>query len=477
MKKTIKKISFLLFGLMIVSCSDSTEEYLEGNMLEKQFQGTKMGNHVTYENIVTLCKGQKGITRSGTDSAFDIDCIVNDENDTLLYVCGKQEGGWTIYSSDTRVPAIIAQSDEGTFEMLMQNDNAKAWIESIAEDLRIIKSLDDDKLNFSEEEIKRNKQFWRSISSSDEFVKEILKQNTTRGIGDNIVFEPSGHYELVESTTYSEVYDSISRLTTTNWHQDSPYNEYCPYLLDDETHAPAGCVAIAGAQMLYFLHYHFGVPETAPSGAYCYSNISLYPNYIWAQYNYNSTIWDTMNSYYSTDAAPLIADVGRRVNMEYGENGSGAVTSSLVNNVFAPYGISCTYSDYNVDGLKSSLLDGIPVVLSARSLKPTNVFESVGHCFITDRYKRTRVVTRNEYEWIWDFVPPEGGPLPLVPGEVEYIYSSPLISMIGMNWGWGYNPSAEWFSLTGDWYKMINGLPYNFNISRHMIYNFHVAND
>ena len=55
MKKTIKKISFLLFGLMIVSCSDSMEEYLESNMLEKQFQESKMGNHVTYENIVTLC--------------------------------------------------------------------------------------------------------------------------------------------------------------------------------------------------------------------------------------------------------------------------------------------------------------------------------------------------------------------------------------------------------------------------------------
>jgi hypothetical protein len=148
------------------------EEYLESNMLEKQFLESKIGNHVSYDNIVALCKGQNSITRHDTDNSFDINCIVNDDNDTLLYVCGKQEGGWTIYSSDTRVPAIIAQSDEGSFELLMQNENAKAWIESIAEDMRIIKSLDDDKLNFSEEEIERNKSFWSSILSPDKYVKK-----------------------------------------------------------------------------------------------------------------------------------------------------------------------------------------------------------------------------------------------------------------------------------------------------------------
>ena len=61
MKKTIKKISFLLFGLMIVSCSDSTEEYLEGNMLEKQFQGTKMGNHVTYKILLPYVKDKRAL--------------------------------------------------------------------------------------------------------------------------------------------------------------------------------------------------------------------------------------------------------------------------------------------------------------------------------------------------------------------------------------------------------------------------------
>lgn len=474
MKKRIKHLFFLLLGTIIASCSDSTEEYLESNLFENQLQEIKTDNRVTYDDIIALCKGQKGITRSST--SLKIDCIVSDENDTLLYFYSKPEGGWTIYSSDTRVPAIVAQSDEGAYEDIMKNENAKIWIESIAEDMRIIKSLDDDKLNFSKEDIERNKSFWTSISSPDTFVKQLLKQNGTRGINGAPPF-PEGHWEFMYSTSYSEVYDSISRLTTTDWHQGSPFNEYCPFLLDNEHHAPAGCVAIAGAQMLYFLHFHFEVPETAPSSATINSNILDYPNYDWSQDNYNSTIWNTMNSYYNYDAAPLIADVGRRVDMLYGTNGSGAQTSDLVDNVFGSYGISCTFSDYNVGDLKSSLLSGIPVVLSARAHNYSSLFGTIGHCFITDRYKRTRNVTVSHYQWVWDTLPPESGPVPMIPDKVEYTYSSPVISMIGMNWGWGYNPPGEWFSLTGDWYKVIDSIPYNFNISRHMIYDFHVTNN
>ena len=42
------------------------------------------------------------------------------------------------------------------------------------------------------------------------------------------------------------------------------YNIYCPLKSDNFWHAPAGCVAIAGAQILYYLNHKFGVPATAP---------------------------------------------------------------------------------------------------------------------------------------------------------------------------------------------------------------------
>lgn len=378
-----------------------------------------------------------------------------------------------MYSSDTRVPAIVAQSNNGSFEKLMEIEAAQLWIKSIIEDMDLIQQLPDDKLNFSQKEINSNKAFWKSVSSPDEFVKNNI-QNTTRSIDRDIV-PKGGHYELIESITYSEVYDSISRMTDTNWSQGYPYNYYCPLKSNSNSnHAPAGCVAIAAAQMLYYLHDNYSVPQTAPSEAYCDGNID---SYSWAQTNYTSTIWNYMNSsgYY---AAPLIADIGRRVKMKYGNDGSGAYTKDLVNNVFIPYGIYCTYSNYDTEQLKNSLLNNMSVLLDAYSTPNTNSTSTkVGHAFISDRYKRIRYVTRNFYEWDYDYDSPDVLQ-PFIPRKYEYTYSSPQISMIGMNWGWGefYNDSTEWFSLTGNWISK-HYSSYNWNISRHMISGFQVINN
>ena len=414
-------------------------------------------------------------TRTNYESSSDIDCITNDANDTLLYVVSKQSGGWTIYSSDTRVPAIVAQSDEGSYAELMQNEHAAIWIQSMAEDIGLIKTLDDDALNFTKEEIESNKAFWKSITSPDKFVKDLTGQKDTRAGKHPPI--PVGHYELVYSETYGEVYDSISRLTQTRWHQGSPYNNFCPYRSDTvNVHAPAGCVAIAAAQMLYFLNDSLGVPTTAPSQAYCYSTVNDYPNYNWDQTTYTTTVWDDMHLF-SFAAAPLIANVGRRLNTRYENYSTTQHIDDLEYNVFAPYGISCINYEYNTTQMKTSLLNRRPVLLGAHY----NSNES-GHAFIADRYRRSRTVTVNYYSWVWDYIPPLT-PVPDVEEKIEYTYSAPTITMIGMNWGWfipfyaTYNPNNEWFSLTGDWIIHGDSTDYNYNITRKMIYNFHPVNN
>ena len=221
--------------------------------------------------------------------------------------------------------------------------------------------------------------------------------------------------------------------------------------------------------MLYFLNKKLGVPETAPSEAYCNGNVNS-TDYDWAQTNYTSSIWNLMNVE-KKYAAPLIADIGRRVNMNYGDNSSSAITSNLPNSVFAPYGISCTYGNYNAETVKSSLFNGYPVILRAQSSTTGG-----GHAFITDRYKRHRLVTRNNYEWVYDSIPTDK-PIPYVKPYVEYIYSSPSIYMIGMNWGWGSysNQASDWFTLTGDW--IATGDDNNWIIDRNMIHGFQILNN
>ena len=456
------------------SCADSSFEDVQLDHNGRETMSNCKGHIVKYDDVLMLNNAQNSSTRSASETASTIECLTDESNDTLLFVNQKLGGGWTMYSSDTRVPAIVAHSESGTFDDLMQIEGAQLWVRSMIKDMALIKTLSDEDINFSEEEIAENKSFWESISSSSQYLKDNLLPEADAAPSSLTLI--SGHYELVSSKSYSEAYDSIAGLITVDWHQGTYYNYYCPLKSDNINHAPAGCVAIAGAQMLYFLHGHYGVSVTAPSQAFCDGNID---SYTWSQYNYTSSVWDHMATY-EILAAPLIADVGRRLGMIYGDTLSSANPYNLVDSVFAPYGISSIYTDYDDDLLKNSLLDSIPVLLSAYAASVTNnANEKKGHAFIADRYKLTRIVTKNYYEWVYDSRPSDK-PVPMGPTKTEYIYSSPAMSMIGFNWGWGsdYNNPDEWFSLTGDWIlKSSSGHSYNWNITRKMIYNFQVINN
>lgn len=477
----MKRLFLPLLVLVLASCSDHIQEDLASQTPETAIQKATGEHFVSYSDVAALTNAEGTSTRASSNVATEIKCITgNKTNDTLLYVCQKQEGGWTVYSSDTRVPAIVAQSDEGSFDDLMKIDGAKLWIQSMADDMAMIRQLGDEKLNFTREEIENNKAFWESISSPDEFVKKMLKESATRGGG---VLDPdapldslflNGHYEYSFTDSYTEVYDSISRLTHTDWIQRGPYNNYCPFNSDSTYRVPAGCLIIAAAQMLYFLHNKFGVPETAPSTASCNGTIN---NYLddWYQNNYTTTVWDSMSTY-GYKAAPLVANVANRLHAHFTNNSTSAPTSLLKDSVFAPYNISCTYTSYDSDKvelLRTSLINGIPVLFDAYTTSDE------GHAFIADRYKRTRTVTRRHYEWVYDNLTPPFTPLPVVPEYIEYSYSSPVINMIGMNWGWGsyFNVDSEWLSLTGDWFSVRpEASGYHWNVNRHMIYGFSVIN-
>ena len=84
-------------------------------------------------------------------------------------------------------------------------------------------------LTFSSEEIAANRQVWSETGLSKD-VEE-------------------GHWAV---TVSSQVFisDSISHMTP-HWDQNAPYNAYCPLRSDSNNNrAPAGCVAIAAAEVL-----------------------------------------------------------------------------------------------------------------------------------------------------------------------------------------------------------------------------------
>lgn len=388
------------------------------------------------------------------------------ENVNCLYVI-QYEDGFEIISADKRSPIPIAIHKSGFFNKSEEIEGFRAHLDLLAEEIWF--SLHGE-LDITEPEILRKIEssldFW-SIVNSEVATIQRYKDNTKGHFFPDPML-PLGHWELVDVESEEIVYDSIPHLITSRWAQDGIYNLFCPDDINqnnDTVRCPAGCVAIAGAQMLYFLHYETGVPVSSPTTGYCITHFS--PRH-WNQIfdNYSTNTWNLMTSSSSTDtlAALLIGDVGKKLRMDYQWDGSEADTEDLVDDVFAPYGLDCSYIDhYDPIVITSSLISHYPVVCAGR--RQTNEGK-VGHAFLVDSYKRYRTKTTLHYEWVCD---DPNGPV-ITDYQQEITYSSPHISYYQMNWGYGPDSNNDiWCSLSGIW-QYGDRTPYTYH--QRMIYNF-----
>ncbi len=318
-----------------------------------------------------------------------------DGEDTLLYVI-NYEDGWEMVAGDKRAPVHLAYGESGSFSSETENVEMLAWIESLAADVQALKHLEDFS-SCSEEQLfnmQKTKSFWALISGD---LEDLIPK--TRAHDDTLPTYPgSGHWELKNTYTTTEVFDDF-RLMQTEWGQSSShYNEYCPLktVPSDNPRVPAGCVAVAGAQMLYYLHYNLSVPTAAPDTAYCCGDLSGFYQYAdgssTASWSY--MLNNSLNYRGCYSAAVLIAKVGQLVGITYGNDGSIANTSYLPNSVFSSYGISSTYTTYSSSTVVQSLLVNMPVIVRANGTRSYDFWGNVsygdGHAFIIDGCRRYR---------------------------------------------------------------------------------------
>ena len=252
--------------------------------------------------------------------------------------------GWVIVAGDDRARPILAYGDEDFFDENDVPECVQDWLNGYVEQIEAI---------------------------------------------DRIKAEPQ---VVTQESVIAATKTKIAPLLFSKWAQGLPFNQQCPsYSTSDGTkYCPAGCVATAMAQLMYYYKSSYGslaIPAYTSSNDGFTNERPALPK---TTFN-----WSIMNPWYNDESSTstsakevqkLIKYCGQAVEMDYGKNSSSATSDR---NAFVYYFGYDRYSqqisrtDVNAttweNVIYTELAQGRPVYISARKLNG-------GHAFICDGY-------------------------------------------------------------------------------------------
>ena len=366
--------------------------------------------------------------------------------------------GWDIISADKRTKPRLAYDSQGSMDWDNSPDTQRAWLTSIIGEVDVLRNMSEQDLDSlgdsAIEEMNSNIDFWDAITANESFLLRVF--------GDEILSGSElGYYELDGLVTDTLEYNTVNHLINLHWHQQAPYNNYCPLRTDITTQrAPAGCGAVAAGQILWYLHTTCNYPVYAPDSAYVSGNVN---SYTMTQSGQSSTIWPSMQILNSTTAGILLAKIGTMVGMQYSNTGSSSYFTDYRPNVFVPFGVNCNeYYSFYTNVASQNLLNGLPVFVRAATAN------GEGHFFIIDGYKAYREAYGFRYVWV--STDPSPDPQTIIEPEIHeyYSYGTPFIQEYSMNWGWGISYDNGWYSTTGSW----TSGGYSFDYGKMMLADF-----
>lgn len=196
-------------------------------------------------------------------------------------------------------------------------------------------------------------------------------------------------------------YSSVAPLTTTQWNQDSPYNDLCPKVGNMRTYT--GCVATAMAQVINTYKW----PETGKGSI---SNSSA-GNRVTLDFSSLTFKWNQMIDNYSNGrgtaeqrnaVAELMYACGMAAQMKYGTDASGAngidAAAGLVR--YLNYDKGLTYRERSyyelgtwMDMIYAELSAGHPVYYDGSTLN------NEGHAFVLDGYSASDGLVHINWGW------------------------------------------------------------------------------
>ena len=266
------------------------------------------------------------------ESGRDVDNIVIEnivptefKGNNVLYTFTFKGGGFAIISGDDQAYPVLGFDTESKADINDMPIQMNEWVEQYSQEINQIRV---DNLTDKDAELE-----WENILKKD--------------------------FTAYETERYQ-----YGPFISAKWHQNNSWNDYCPYDSDGPgNNAYAGCVAVSMAQIMKTWNY--------PS--YGARNHGYYSDYGWTyanffQYYYFNQMSNTYANHYSRT---LLYHCGVSVDMGYGPDGSGAVTSKAVyalENYFrystsATYRLKSSYSNSVWEAIiRSDLVNGRPLI-------------------------------------------------------------------------------------------------------------------
>lgn len=490
--------------LILVGSACQQDSFLDANQ-EQENDNTAFNHYVPNLNI-NLETAKYTADLLSHSPVKSVTPIVSQPHDTVMYVVNC-ENGWMLLSADKRVSPILASSPIGEFNENSTNPGVVALLNSFADKLLTMKRQKE-KTDFSKLKKNENFMFWSRMTwgaANKENKKTLSKQPATRHIqySDEENIDTFLCKRLIDNTILEEKVSYIGQRTKTKWGQDYPYNTNLPLVYDGKEYVapPTGCAAVAMAQLLYFTHFKFNIPNGLNHGISFTGKIidenNQVTNYVTGHYVPNSPRWNDMpltvydNCPQASYVADLMAELGYHLGMKYSPTESRAhVSTEVIRN----YGITWDEGDYDKDIVMQSIEKGCPVLITAfeESYRKGWLFwrhtqYRGGHAWLIDGIVNRNRSIRSEYQWepvIVDYS--KGETEPSLGNYEEVLHINAARSMgireydrtynvydnnsryLQMNWGWDgggnsmeFSPNAEIWSAGGHNYRYNKRIYFN----------------
>ena len=307
-------------------------------------------------------------------------------NDTLIYLINyTDDQGFAAISAIKCESPILAVIDEGNYQAVKDAENPGF---NMFMDMAI------------EYVVHENEEYSKPLS---------------RGTSDDIV--PFTEFKTVVDTTYKSI--QAPKLGNRNWGQGGTEGSLCPNKI-------AGCGPVAIAMVLSYY-------KTPSWIGYTYPNADIEGEDLnWDLINNHlpDSVGTCYNCSYATHKtiARILREIGHRADTEYkteSSSTSDANTKKILQKYLPTKQIG-GYSDFNDNGVKSAITDGLALILGRHGTYSSSKFkeDGGGHGWVADGY---RFVTRNirsyekkANEVIWTLVKTE----------------TRTERLLHFNWGW-----------------------------------------